>query len=65
MRKVGNYEIMVIDSAENFTIYTFEKTYSLNALSIIVIATLIAIGIIIAVCIVRSRKDHYVEIVDK
>ena len=65
MRKVGNYEIMVIDSAENFTIYTFEKTYSLNALSIIVIATLIAIGIVIAVCIVRSRKDHYVEIVDK
>jgi hypothetical protein len=62
MQNVGVYKLIVMDEAGNQTTYEFEKTYSLNAGAIALLAGLLVIAVIVMIFVIRSRKGLYVEI---
>ena len=62
MRNVGSYKLILIDEAGNQTVYEFEKTYSLNAGAIALLAGLLVIAVLVAIFVVKSRKGLYVEV---
>ena len=57
LTEVGQYRIVLTDELGNSTEYTFEILYSVNggAIALIVIAILVAVGVIVTVVIMRKK----------
>lgn len=59
IERSGRFVVTLIDEAGNYTTYTFEREYSLNAAAIGVLAGLGVLIILLIILLIRSRHHYY------
>lgn len=59
IKNVGTYEIIVMDQAGNYSVYTFTKTYSFNASTLALFGGMLALVVILIVFLVKTKSTYY------